>query len=352
VREIATALGHDANLYLAFVPGNYDWDDAATALVHWAGSRVVACTSAGGIGPEGFLPHGFVATALSGPDLTVRTVPITPLSDLETAWAMASSRLSGTVESLANDPAFAILLVDGLSHAEEELTEGLTRWLGDDLPLIGGSAGDDLRFERSGVLIDGRFVRDSATLTVVTTSAPFRPLRVQHHLAGDTILVVTDATPAERLVHTLDGRPAAAEYAEAVGTEVELLTPEVFSTRPLLIRSGGAEWVRSISRVEPDGSLRFFCAAERGSVLRVAHAMPPLVALENTFAQVRDELGSVDGTLVFDCVLRRLEFEGQGICEDVAEVLARYRATGFSTFGEQYGGVHLNQTMVGMAFGS
>jgi hypothetical protein len=66
---------------------------------------------------------------------------------------------------------------------------------------------------------------------------------------------------------------------------------------------------------------------------------------------VREELGSVDGVLVFDCVLRRLEFESRGIAEDVAEVLRRNRAAGFSTFGEQFGGVHVNQTMVGMAFG-
>jgi hypothetical protein len=351
VREVAAALGDDADLYLAFVPGDLDWVDAAEALVGWAGSRVVACSSAGGIGPEGYLPHGLVAVALSGPDLTVRTVPISPLSDLETAWALASSRLSGTLESQPRDPAFAVLLADGLSRAEEELTAGLQRRLGDDIPLIGGSAGDDLRFERSGVLMDGRFVRDAATVTLVTTSAPFRPLRVQHHVADDAVLVVTDATPPERLVHTLNGRPAAAEYAAAVGTDVGRLTPEIFSTRPLMIRSGRAEWVRSISRVEPDGSLRFFCAAERGNVLRVAHATPPLGALEAAFAEVREELGSVDGVLVFDCVLRRLEFESRGIAEDVAEVLRRNRAAGFSTFGEQFGGVHVNQTMVGMAFG-
>ena len=35
----------------------------------------------------------------------------------------------------------------------------------------------------------------------------------------------------------------------------------------------------------------------------------------------------------------------------VAEVLRDHLAVGFSTYGEQYGGVHVNQTLTGIAFG-
>lgn len=351
VAEVADRLDPHADLYLAFVPDRYDLTEAAEALTAWAGPRIVACTSAGGIGPDGYVRDGLVAVSLTGPELRCRTLPITPLNDLPTAWALTSGSLAAARDECDGIPAFAVLLVDGLSRAEEEVVDGLLDQLGRDIPVIGGSAGDDLRFTNAKVLLDGQFVAGAGTLTVVSTSAPFRPFRIQHHVAGEALLVVTDATPEERLVHTLNGRPAVEEYARAVGIEPGLLEPTAFSRHPLVLRAGGGEWVRSISRVEPDGSLRFFCAAERGAVLRLGTSMSPTHAIEAAFEDLRGELGELAGALVFDCILRRLEFEQKDMADDVAKLLARFGAVGFSTFGEQFGGVHVNQTMVGIAFG-
>lgn len=354
VREVASQLGAQADLFLVFVAEGYDLRKMAAALRAWAGPRVIACTSAGGIGPRGFEREGLVAVAVSGPDLRVATVPITPLSDLDAAWSRAAGPLRAVVEPVSADAAdpsaFAILLVDGLSLREEAVAAQVLARL-EGIPLVGGSAGDDLRFARAAVLVDGEFVADAATVTVVTTSAPFRRFRLQHHDAGETALVVTGATPAQRLVHTLNGRRAAFEYADVVGVTVDQLTPRVFSAHPLVLRAGGGNWVRSISGVEPDDSLRFFCAADPGSVLRLGRSWPPVATLEATFDELTRDLGEVSGMLIFDCILRRLEYEQRGVEGEVGRILARYRASGFSTYGEQYDGVHVNQTMVGIAFG-
>jgi hypothetical protein len=109
--------------------------------------------------------------------------------------------------------------------------------------------------------------------------------------------------------------------------------------------------VRSISRVEPDGSLRFFCAAEPGAVLRLADSRAAAETLTDTLTELERDLGALGGILVFDCILRRLEFEERGVDAAVGRVLAEHGAAGFSTYGEQYDGVHVNQTMVGIAFG-
>ncbi|HEX2806071.1 MAG TPA: FIST N-terminal domain-containing protein [Kineosporiaceae bacterium] len=351
VRELAGQLGDDADLYLAFVPEGYDLDATASALTAWAGDRLIACTSAGAIGGLGYTRDDLLAIAVTGPDVTVRTVPIGPLSDADAGWPAAEPLVRQAVEAVAGRPAFAVLLIDGLSMREETVTADLSDRLG-QIPLVGGSAGDDLRFERTCVLVGGRFIQDAATLTVVTTSAPFRRFRLQHHGAGDTVLVVTDATPEHRLVHRLNGRPAVQEYARVVGVPVEQLTPSVFSTHPLVLRAGGGDWVRSISRAEPDGSLRFFCGAEPGSVLRLGRSQDPAAALAAGLAELRHDLRGVTGMLVFDCILRRLEFEERGIDQAVGRTLAEHGAAGFSTYGEQYDGVHVNQTMVGIAFGA
>ena len=50
---------------------------------------------------------------------------------------------------------FGILFVDGLSMLEEKVAAWLFSAF-EDIPIVGGSAGDDLRFERTGVYADGR----------------------------------------------------------------------------------------------------------------------------------------------------------------------------------------------------
>jgi len=354
VTAVAEELGDDAGLVLAFVSGGYDLDRVAGALTSWAGDRVIACTSAGALSRAGFQRSGIVVVALPGPDLEAVTIPIRPLAELDEVWAQAGGALRqairGTGVQADGRSQFAVMLVDGLSRREELLAEQVSGLLG-GVPLIGGSAGDDLRFERTAVLVDGRFVSGAATVTVVTTGTPFRRFRVQHHAAGDQVLVVTSATAHERLVHTLNGRCAAEEYARAVGVGPADLSPTVFSTHPLVLRAGGGNWIRSISRVEPDGSLRFLCVAETGTVLRLGCSQDPATALADQFTSLRSELGPLAGVLAFDCILRRLEFEEGGLDRELGHLLAREGVVGFSTYGEQYDGVHVNQTMVGIAFG-
>jgi len=41
----------------------------------------------------------------------------------------------------------------------------------------------------------------------------------------------------------------------------------------------------------------------------------------------------------------------QGLVDQVEEVLRDKNVTGFTTYGEQFGGVHLNQTLTGIAIG-
>ena len=48
-------------------------------------------------------------------------------------------------------------------------------------------------------------------------------------------------------------------------------------------------------------------------------------------------------------ILRRLEAEQTQQTQGVSAVLARNRVVGFSTYGEQVNGMHVNQTMTGVA---
>jgi len=110
--------------------------------------------------------------------------------------------------------------------------------------------------------------------------------------------------------------------------------------------------VRSIQKVNPDESLTFFCAIEDGLVLRVAKGIDIVENLEQAFSQLLGEIGSPQLVLACDCILRKLEICQSHLKDRVTELFLRNNTIGFNTYGEQFRGLHVNQTLVGIAIGT
>jgi hypothetical protein len=246
---------------------------------------------------------------------------------------------------------FAMLLIDGLSVREELVTHALQHALG-DLSLFGGSAGDDLKLSKTSVYVDGGFHSDSAVLVLIHTTLPFKIFKTQHFVATEKRLVVTEADPVQRIVKEINGLPAAEEYARLLGVELAELNPMQFASSPVVVMIDGTDYVRAIQKANSDGSLTFFCAIEEGLVLRVAHGIDIVKNLQQTFDKLHEEIGSPQFVLGCDCILRNLEMTQSGQKEVVGEIFNRNNAIGFSSYGEQYHGVHVNQTLTGIAIGA
>lgn len=349
VTELASALGSTADLYAVFVTSGYDLTAVGAALRRWGGDRIIGCTTSGNIGPLGYDAQGICAVALTGGGLRARTTVLGPLDDPGEAVERAGVSLIGLRAELEDGDGFAILLTDGLTNNEDPLAASLMAALG-DVPIIGGSAGDDLTFTRTAVYHDGVFADNCATVTVVRLDAPFRLFRLQHHEPTDTVLVATDVDPARRILRQLNGRPAVDVYAEAIGLSPAEAGPVIFSKHPVLLKAAGSSWVRSIAEILDDGSMRMFARVDVGDVLRLGRPVGMIEKLTEGLEAVSIELGSVSGMLAFDCILRRLEFEEHGVADQVGAILAGYHTTGFSTYGEQFNGMHVNQTLVAVAF--
>jgi hypothetical protein len=114
----------------------------------------------------------------------------------------------------------------------------------------------------------------------------------------------------------------------------------------------GISHVRSIQKVNADDSLTFFCAIENGLVLRIARSVDLVDNLHQTFAQVHNQIGTPQLVLGADCVHRKLEAERLADKGAVAAILMANNTTGFATYGEQFRGIHINQTFVGIAIGT
>ena len=89
-----------------------------------------------------------------------------------------------------------IILVDGLSLAEEKIMENL----GDlsDVIFIGASAGDDLAFEETHVFAGGKPHRKAAILALMKPARPFGFIKTQSFRVLDKTLVAGAVNEATR----------------------------------------------------------------------------------------------------------------------------------------------------------
>ena len=352
VSEIAAAFGDTPlAMTLFFASPRVPFTRLAQLMHDQIPGPWIGCTTAGEIcGETGHCENSVVVMGIRSDAIEFRSKLIQQASSLTTIRAEAElSTLAMPASADESRKSFGLVLIDGLSRAEERVAGALAHAL-KDIPFAGGSAGDDLRFEETFVACDGVVAQDAAVVSVAETALPFQIFHTHHFERTPETLVITDAVPSERRVREINGRPAAEGYAEAIGMRVEDLSPDIFAAHPVLLTVGGAPFVRSIQKMDEDGSLVFFCAIEEGLVLRVARA-------KQLTAELADELTRISETMepaaiiAFDCVLRRLEILSKGLRDDVSSMLRGVPVVGFSTYGEQYNGLHVNQTLTGVAIG-
>lgn len=357
VRELHAGLMQaDLGLVIFFCSSTYDLDALADEMGKlFAGVQVIGCTTAGEIGPSGYCSNSLVGMSFSSRDFTSAVGCMPDLKNFEFSAGHGFTQgllrqLENQTEVVSSTNTFAFFLVDGLSIREEPVVRTFQSALG-DIALCGGSAGDDFKFEHTWVYHDGAFRTDSAVLALVNTAVPFKIFKTQHFISGNERLVVTEADIARRIVTEINGLPAAEEYARIVGIDVHELGPKHYATSPVVVVIDGTDYVRSIQKVDASGPLTFFCAIDEGLVLRVAHGVDLLANLAQTFDRIREEVGPITLTIGCDCILRNIEMIEKHQKEAAGVILEHNNTVGFCTYGEQFGGVHVNQTFTGIAIG-
>jgi hypothetical protein len=354
--ELARQLApHDLSGLVVFVSPDYDAATFASEIARRFGATpVIGCTTAGEITPEGWTEGAVVAIGFLRRHFVFMARPILDLTNFQVEAGRELTKrlradLAATRPGFATWGVFGILVVDGLCRREEVVVTALQMAL-EEIPIVGGSAGDGLRFERTFVIHGGKAHTDAAVLALVATDLPFKTFRSDSYEPTATKMVVTEADIENRIVKELNAEPAAAEYARVCGI-VEPLDAFSFAAHPVLVSVGGEHFVRSIQRVNPDGSLSFFCAIDEGLVFTAASRSDPMESLATLFGGIEEELGEVDVYLGFECVLRRLAAEREQMAQPMSKLYRAKRVVGFNTYGEQYTSMHVNQTFTGVAIG-
>lgn len=313
-------------------------------------SRVIGCTTAGEISGEGYAEGEVVAVGLPAGHFATDCLFIPDLDDLqpqELIGQMIRRRAALSDRNPGWDHEFAFLMVDGLSTREDELTSALAPGLG-PLPLFGGSAGDGIRFAQTAVIWQGRARANAAILMLVRTDCRVRVFKLDHLLPTDRKMVVTGADPRRRVVREINAEPAAREYARLLGKDPAQLTTFTFAAHPVVVRVGGRHHVRAIQRVDENGDLIFFSAIDEGLVLTLAEPQDMVAHLDQALSRL-SEGERPAAILACDCILRRMEALEKQKYGALSKVLRDHRVVGFSTYGEQWNSMHVNQTMTGVA---
>lgn len=321
--------------------------DAALRAGLPEGCVIAGCSSAGEIGPSGYasgsvVAIGFPAAHFRASALVLPDLDALPVSD----WMAALRRLQAGFGPDPQRSLFGLLLVDGLAGQEDALVATIDAAL-PSVPTLGGSAGDGLLFRQTWLLAQGKVVTNAAVFLLVETDLAVSEVTFAHFSPTDRRVVVTAAIPEKRRILELNAEPAAEEYARLTGIAPDALTPTEFARHPLLLRMGRHHHVRAISAQTADGGLSLMSAIDTGTVLTLGRAEDMTQGFAEALAALPRPPLMVLG---FDCILRRLALEREGLRDQMSDLLARYRVAGFNTYGEQHSGMHVNQTFVGLAF--
>lgn len=292
---------------------------------------------------------GLVDTGVAWGTARIDGISTASASDVQAVVKGAWQRLGWTADEVDPERQVCLLFIDGLRGVEENISA----WLADALksvPLAGGSAGDDLSFAQTWVYDEHGAWSDAATQLFAKseTAGPIRVIKHQHFVTTPKALVVT--VVEGRTVKELDGYPALEAYARVLGKTPEEVDGDVTFLNPVVFSCNGELYLRSIQAIGDDGSVTFYCAVEEGMVLDIGGHKEMPDALKTDLAA----LDSAEFRLGFNCILRALEATGAEKHDDLGAILnARCESMiAFDTYGGQLNGLHINQTLVAVAFGT
>ena len=344
-------------LVLAFVSTAQDAEAVASELAaRFAGALIVGCTTTGEHLNGAHHRGSVVLTAVidSGIRWSVASLQGLSTRTEDDVSAAAEALFAGvgtntTSEDFDSAEHFCLAFVDGLRGREEAVTALLADAL-EGVQLVGGSAGDDLKFQETKVICGDRAFTDGIVVVMGRAKDRFAILKHHHFTGSPRRLAITSVHVQARRVYEMDGLPAITAYASALGLELAQVTGEVTFMNPLTFRCRGETYVRSIQKVHEDGSITFFCAMEEGMVLEIGGHEDMVAALATDLDAATATKGPFDLMIGCNCILRALEADKSAVEAELGDawIAASNASIGFDTYGEQVDGLHMNQSLVAL----
>lgn len=345
----------DIKFVIFFASSKYDFTLVSKSMKEaFKSAEVIGCTTAGEIGSQGFTEGTLVAMSIAADDFTPATAVIKDIKKRamlgKNEVINAFNKTGMDINDVAvNKKGFGILLIDGMQAAEEKVMSVFSL-IFKEFPILGGSAGDDLKFKETFVSANGEVYSNAAVVTFIKTGKKFYPYKENIYAPTEKELKVTKVDLESRTVFEFNNLPAIQEYAAALNVPKDKLQ-SCFMSSPLGRQFSDSIWITSPYRIEGDG-IQFYAQLMQNSVVRVLKAIDPVEEARKTVEKIKENVPNVKGIIAFNCILRYLQFKSQNVCSPVYNELSKLgEVIGFSTYGEQYYKHHVNQTLTLIALG-
>lgn len=336
----------EPKLVMFFASSKYNQEELAAKMKEaFNNSDVVGCSTAGELVSGKMLNDSIVAMAFAKEKIGNLKVEV--IENLKTsanpqnAFENFEKCFGEKLSDMDFEKYFGIILVDGLSNSEEKLMDKIGTKT--NISFIGGSAGDDLKFQETFVSANGKAYSDAAVLVLVKPETEFDILKTQSFVSTNKVFTATKVDEEKREILELDGKAASEVYAEAINEPVENIAAG-FMTYPLGVMVGDEPFVRSPQQPSGKG-IRFYCNVAEGTELTLLKSKDIVADTKQDIKKKLDEFGKIEGLINFNCILRTLELKGKNQSDDYGKVFSDIPTIGFSTYGEEYIG-HINQTAV------
>ena len=309
--------------------------------------KIVGASTAGEITEDGPAGRHSVALMLLASDTMHFYTGVGPsvAEDPQAAGATMAEQIQK--EAGGDELKLVIMFPDVLVGNGTDVVRGVLSKVGEHLPVVGGAAGDDFRFQKTYQYFDDT-VHTGAVVGIGFSGDVHFGVGVKHGWLP--IGIPMEATKSEgSVLHELDGMPAISVYEDHFGTDVvEELKNDVLAklaiSYPLGIHMEGSEemLIRDPLTVDEKGSIT--CAAEvpEGSEIRlmVGHRNEAIKAAREASQKVVRDIENKEpkAVLIFNCVARKkllAEYSSEEIRVIQENVGNEVPLLGFYTYGEQ-----------------
>ena len=362
--------GEKVHLSIVFCSSDYDYAEVIKGIKEVTqNAPLIGCSSAGEFTEERVGKKSVCCAFISSDD---HRFFLGHGNQLEKKGREAIKQATGEFHEEINDYPHlcCIELIDGLVKEGEEFTLAVSSIMGSLVRLIGGAAGDDLKFKETKVFVDNQVNSDAIVLCLMASKIPVG-MGIKHgHKPWSNALNVTKSEGC--VLYEVNGKPAFEVWKkhtrerakEKFDIDVDKLSdPTEVGSYLIKYEAGlltGMDYkIRVPLSANPDGSLNFGCHIPEDTIIKImesskdAQINSAREAAQLAVASLRG--AKIAGALIFDCACRGLilgdDFSkaikaiGEVIGEDVPLI-------GFETYGEifmelgQLSGLHHTTTAV------
>jgi len=337
-------VGGQAELIIVFSSVSYDQEKMISGVRSVSKEiPLVGCSDSGEITTNGPASEQVAVMALSADNIDF--VIGVGLGADKDSYAVGMAAAKQVKEKSVKELSLVMTFLDGLAENGAAVVRGIQEVLGKDMPIVGGSAGDDFLFKKTFQYYNDQ-IMTNAVINIGFSGEFFFGVGVRHGWKPIGLPMKVTEAKGSRIIKVND-RSALSIYEDYFGKKAEELIREPIArmayTYPLGMSVKGSEelLIRDVVIANEQGEITCAAEIEEGSEIRLmlGEEERAILAAQEAAKQALSQLKGVEpkAIFVFNCMARK-KLLGANIKNEIdaiQEVLGKQvPMIGFYTYGE------------------